>query len=170
MRGLAALGLIALCVASAALAQTEQAPEQPPAAFPYEFDRGPRPNQLPRSYPPNALNSGISGIAHFCCTVRDDRTLDCRAEVEWPTGARFGEYGERFASLYGLSQASYADWQAAGRPIFQLPMHWRSGTPPRAFYEQAAQISALSTNLCGPGSPRREPLVISVQGGRTGRF
>lgn len=170
MRGLATIGLIGLCIASAALAQTE--PPAPPqaATFPFQFVP-PRPNRLPRSYPPNALDWGISGVAHFCCTVRDDRTLDCRPELEWPADARFGEYGQRYTGWYSLTEVSYADWQAAGRPIFQLPMQWRSGTPPRGFDEQAAQISALSTNLCGPGSVRSEPLVISVQGGaRPGRF
>lgn len=160
MRGLAAAVVVAACVGGAALAQDVPPPiaegavaapdgQSAPVFTPQWEDRGRR---LARMYPTNALERGVAGIVHLCCTARTDRRLNCRVAIEWPEDHSFGSTALRYASGLRLTEASYAELQTQQTQTIQFPFRWHVEPPPAELDGIVRSVRAQATDVCGPGT------------------
>jgi hypothetical protein len=118
MRMLAAVAVIAACIAGAALAQ------EAPLVFVPRWEAEPQPADYVRLYPRRALNQNVSGVAILCCTPRADRGMDCRVGREWPADQGFGAASLEAAQSFRLTQTSYDDFQTHSDTQIRLSMMW----------------------------------------------
>ena len=108
MRWIAIAAVLALGLASAALAQSQSAPAT--EAFRPAFEH---PSEdVRRYYPTRALERGVPGIVLLCCRAREDRSLDCSLGAEWPQRHDFGPVGLRLAETLRLTPDSNLQVQA----------------------------------------------------------
>jgi hypothetical protein len=138
-------GLVALCIATAALAQ-----EAPPAMT-YNWDARPDAMAFARAYPERAVQGNVEGAAVMCCTVNEDRRLNCRVPLEWPAGYGFGAATLSIARDFRLSENTYAQIRNDPDHMIRRTIRWQiSGSPdtPPASFTDAAR-----TACDGPAAP-----------------
>src|SRR5262249_52877265 len=118
MRMLAAAAVIAACIASAALAQEEAPTLQ---RFEPQWASRPSARDFARYTPSSLVERGAPGVAHLCCTARDDGRLDCRSGFEWPEGGGYGAASVRIAHGFRLTPESLAAYRADANAWIQIP-------------------------------------------------
>lgn len=146
MRFLAALAVVGSIVATAA-ALAQDAP--PPMR--YTWDQQPDAMAFARAYPMRAQQEEMNGAAVLCCSVNEDRTLNCTAPLEWPADYGFGEASLTIARYFRMSEASYAEISGDPNHTVRRTIRWvlpdRMSEPPPEFREAAR-------NACnGPAAP-----------------
>ena len=150
MRQLAAMAAVMFsCVVSVALAQ--DAPTD--GRFSAQWDRRPNAGDFARRYPSEAVERGIPGLVHLCCSPSPNRRLDCRVGFEWPQDQGFGRATLGIASEFRMSPESYAEFQATSGAWIQLPIQWRVGLDGREMDIIAARIRDGTRGLCRPAAP-----------------
>lgn len=156
MKRLVALFVIVGCLAGASLvgAQTSALPED---TFQPDWERRPTGQMFAANYPPQALDRGIGGVAHLCCTPREDRTLDCRVGVSWPREYAFGDASLAVARGFRMTPESYARFQATPGAWMQVPIRWRVNGMSPEIDEVVDQIGERARGLCRPAAPAPEP-------------
>lgn len=166
MRSLAAAAVLA-CVtgASLALAQGDQSAVP---TFRAEFERRTDGQRVARVLPSQMLDRGVSGVAHLCCSPRQDRSLDCEVAFEWPERRRFGETALEVAEGMYLTPASLEEYQTQPGRLVHIPVEFRLLPVRREVAEALEGIAARSQNLCGVSDAPAEPIVITAEqvGGR----
>lgn len=139
MRRIAVALCVAACIATAALAQ-----DASPPAMRYTWDQMPDARAFARAYPDRAVQESVQGAAVLCCTVNEDRRLDCTAPLEWPAGYGFGNATLIIARDFRLSEESYAEVRNDPNHIVRRTIRWEiagaSGQPPESFREAARTI------------------------------
>jgi|GEM_PF-2999869 len=154
---LIAAAIIGLCIAGAALAQEaiDQAPPPNDAEAAERFFPTWEPleeGSVRRVYPDRALQRGMAGITHLCCTPQPDRTLACDVAIEWPENYGFGRSARRFIEPRILTTESFTALQARSDARVHVAFRYELlPTPPR-LDQVADQIRAQADNLCGPAS------------------
>lgn len=136
MRFLVMVGVVALCLAGAALGQ-----EAPPRMT-YTWDQRPNARAFAVHFPRGALRERVQGAATLCCRVTEDRRLDCSAPVEWPAGYGFGQASITISRDFLMSEASYASVRGDPNHIVRQTIRWGIpdvplGELPPAFREAA---------------------------------
>lgn len=121
--------------------------EEPFAA---EWDRRPNGPDFARNYPGAALDRAVPGLAILCCTPREDRTLDCRVGVSWPTDYPFDRASLAVSRSFRMTPESYASFQATPGAWLQVPIHWRHVSTGAEFDAIAGEISRRARGLCRP--------------------
>jgi hypothetical protein len=149
----ASLLLVLACLAGAAFAQSTPIDGR----FRPQWDQMPNAHDFAGNYPRNALENDIPGIAHLCCTPREDRRLDCRVGFEWPEGRRFGEASLTIARRFRMSRESYAAYQADPNAWLQIPLRWIPAQPPENYAEISQRITENTRNLCNPNAEPSPP-------------
>ncbi len=129
-------------------------PEEP---FTPEWDRRPTGNDFARHYPSAALDRRVPGLAQLCCTPREDRTLDCRVGVAWPSEYPFDRASLAVAERFRMTPESYAAFQATPGAWLQLPIHWRHVSTGAEFDAIAAQIRERARGVCRPQPQTSQP-------------
>ena len=175
MRWFSSAIVIAACIAGAALAQDDQGPttdsaqaaeaispeQSAPAFTPQWEDRSAR---LARMYPTRALERGMAGIVHLCCTARADRRLDCNVAIEWPENQSFGSTALRYANGLRLTESSYAELLTQQNQTIHFPFRWHTEPAPEELDGIARQVRAQAVDICGPGTGEPpEYIVISAR-------
>lgn len=161
MRFIAAAALIGASIAGAALAQ--DASQNPLPTFAPEFEQATDGRGAARVIPSRMIERGQSGVAHLCCTPRDDRTLDCRVAFEWPERRRFGETALEFAEGMQITAASLEAYQTQPGRQVHVPVEFRLLPIRREVAEALDGIAERAQNLCGVASAPAEPIVVTVQ-------
>lgn len=150
---LAAVALIVLCIAGAALAQQTQPSEAPPSAAPFVAQWESQNRLSPRpAYPERALERGVAGLVHLCCSVQTDGSLACQPLVEWPDDYGFGAAAQSFAQAQRITPDSVAEMRARQIERLHVAMRYQVGTTPARLDRIADQLRDATTNLCGPNS------------------
>jgi hypothetical protein len=150
MRWIAIASVLALCLARAALAQSQSAPAA--EAFRPAFER---PSEdVRRYYPTRALERGVPGIVLLCCRAREDRSLDCSPGAEWPQRHDFGPASLRLAETLRLTPDSYLQLRARAQQTFLLPVRWQAPPVPDELDAVAQRINEQSAEVCGAGTGR----------------
>lgn len=116
MRFVIAIALAGGLVATAALAQ-----QALPALT---WDRTPGVEVFARNFPERAMHENQIGAAVLCCTVNADRTLNCRAPLEWPEGYGFGAATVAVSREFQLSEASYATVRDDPNYVVRRTVRW----------------------------------------------
>lgn len=148
MRGLLTTAVVAVCIAGAALAQTGAVPD-------LEFEQLPVGQDYARAYPNDALNAGQEGVGVLCCTIREDRTLDCESRFEAPRNFGFGTASLAIARRFRVTPESYAAYQAgpnAGRPFRRL-ISWTMEDVSPEWRRYMVAVREQTANICEPGAP-----------------
>lgn len=142
----ALVGLVmAASLAAAALAQETQ------PALTYTWEARPDGYTFARLYPQRAMDAEIQGVAVICCTVREDRSLNCSSALEWPSGYGFGEASVAAAREFRLSQSSYAEIRSDPNHIIKRTVRW---VLPPNMVEPPAEFRERTETVCnGPAVP-----------------
>jgi len=139
---LAAVALVAACLASAALAQEIVEPA---------FDVEPSSAELVRHYPPQALAQNVSGIAVLCCAPQSDGSVACEVSSEWPEGQGFGAASVTASTVYRLTPQSLADLQTQPGARVRISMMWAGPVILPATVERLQRIDGETLDACvGP--------------------
>jgi hypothetical protein len=145
MRTLAILGVVAVCLGGAALAQSVQAPEP----FVAEFDAMPDGRAYGRNYPADAIQRHVEGAAVLCCVPDENGYLECAAALEWPEGFGFGDASVRVAREFHLSPDSAASFRATPGNWIRRTLVWRLADGSNSENERAfATIREMTAQLC----------------------
>lgn len=147
MRRLFLLGAVTIALCGAALAQETTPPTPPPDdAFVFHTEARPGRRPLVNPYPQMALLLHKSGSVILCCSVRQDRTLNCRVGWESPQGSGFGESARyMWESQVILTQQSYATYHG-GEIIIPYGFYQRTFTPPPPLPSPEMQRAFCSGN------------------------
>ena len=140
---------IVTCLAGASFAQETQAP-----IFVYRWDRQPDARDFARRYPNSAHD--VSGAAVMCCSVNEDRTLNCTVPFEWPRGSGFADATLSLSREFRLSEQSYAEVRGTERAQIRRVIRWvmAPGSPEldAAFARISAQTQAICDEAAAPTS------------------
>lgn len=150
-RGAFAGLLIASCVAAAALAQDSLQPPPPPEPIEVRWDEMPNGQDFARSYPREAVRRGVQGVALMCCSVREDRRLDCTIPLAWPAGYGFDAATLAVAAKFRVSEETYAQLQSAPTQPVRRWIRWQLGEHTSEFNEAVDQVREAGRNLCQTG-------------------
>jgi hypothetical protein len=146
------VGLLGLLVASsiafAALAQEESQTSAPVERVLIRFDEQPSARDFGRHYPSSARFRGIQGAALMCCSVRDDRRLDCTIPLAWPAGYGFDTATLAVAAKFRVSEESYAALQNAPIQPVRRWILWPLGEITPEFSAAVDQVQEAGRNLC----------------------
>jgi len=145
MRFYLVLATLALCMVGASFAQ-----ETPAPTFVYRWDSQPDARAFARNYPRGARDT--SGAAVMCCSVNEDRTLDCTVPFEWPRESGFAEATLAVSREFRLSEQSYAEVRGTERARIRRMIRWMM-TPGSPELDAAyARISAQTHAICDEGA------------------
>lgn len=140
--------LIASCVAAAALAQ-EQASDAPPSEpIAIQWVEQPNPQDFARHYPREARRRGIQGVGLMCCSIREDRRLDCTIPLAWPAGHGFDAATLAVAAKFRVAEETYAQLQSAPTQPVRRWIRWQLGEHTSEFNEAVDQVREAGRNLC----------------------
>ena len=141
MRSVLAVSVIVACLAGASFAQETQAP-----TFVYRWDRQPEASDFARRYPNSAR--ATSGAAVMCCSVKEDRTLDCTVPFEWPRNSGFAEATLSLSREFRLSEESYAEVRGTERAQIRRMIRWIMAPGSPELDAVYARISAETHSIC----------------------
>jgi hypothetical protein len=143
-------GISALFAVGVALAQPAPTGPIDDGRFRAEYDRMPSGGDFEHYYPRDARNAGTPGVAELCCTVREDRTLECRSGFEWPQGQGFGEAAVNISKAFRLSPASYERYRAQSGAWMQVAITFIIDPAPSNLPEIRQRITEGTRGLCRP--------------------
>lgn len=138
------VAIAALVLASIAGASFAQESSEPP--FVYRWERQPDARDFARRYPNSARD--VSGAAVMCCTINEDRTLDCRVPFEWPQGSGFAAATLSLSREFRLSEESYAEVQGTERARIRRTIRWIMAPGSPELDAAFARISAQTQAIC----------------------
>lgn len=141
MRFVLLAAVVLVSVVGASFAQESQAP-----TFVYRWDRQPDARDFARRYPNSAHD--MSGAAIMCCTVKDDRTLDCTVPFEWPRGSGFADATLAISREFRLSEESYAEVQGTERARIRRVIRWVMAPGSPELDAAFARISSQTQAIC----------------------
>jgi hypothetical protein len=132
-------------VVVASIAGASFAQDAPGPVFVYHWDRQPDARDFARRYPNSAHD--VSGAAVMCCSVNEDRTLNCTVPFEWPRGSGFADATLSLSREFRLSEESYAEVRGTERAQIRRMIRWvmEPGSPEldAAFARISAQTQAI---------------------------
>jgi hypothetical protein len=141
MRLVLIAAIVFASVAGASVAQ-----DSPPPAFVYRWERQPAAHDFARRYPNSAHD--VSGAAVMCCSVKEDRTLDCTVPFEWPQGSGFAAATLSLSREFRLSEASYAEVQGTERARIRRMIRWVMAPGSPELDAAFARISSQTQAIC----------------------
>ena len=104
-----------------------------------------------RLYPQAAQDRMLPGVAVVCCSIREDRRLDCQTAFEWPQGYGFGDATLQVMRDFRLTQASYDEVMAGPDRDLPIRQTLRWSLPQRMTPETEsafARISEAAQTMC----------------------
>ncbi|MBL8536126.1 MAG: energy transducer TonB [Hyphomonadaceae bacterium] len=132
----------------AQLAQEESRPAEQPEPITVRWDEMPNGQDFTRNYPHEAARRGVQGVALLCCSVREDRRLDCTIPLSWPAGHGFDTATLAIAEKFRVSEQSYSELQSAPPQPVRRWILWRLGERTSEFERAAAQVREAGRNMC----------------------
>jgi len=141
MRLVLLAAIVLTSIVGASFAQESQAP-----TFVYRWDRQPDARDFARRYPNSARD--VSGAAIMCCSVKEDRTLDCTVPFEWPQGSGFGAATLSLSREFRLSEESYSEVQGTERAQIRRTIRWIMAPGSPELDAAFARISSQTQAIC----------------------
>lgn len=140
--------LMASCIAASALAQESPQPSPSADSIQIQWDEQPSSQDSARNYPREARRRGLQGVALMCCSVREDRRLDCTIPLAWPTNFGFDTATLAVAEKFLVSEETYVQLQNTSSQPVRRWIRWQLGERSSELDAAVEQVREAGRNLC----------------------